>query len=118
MTLGRPRKLRPEDTSVTASPEMQGEITTTFTDANAPKKVALKNELLPYLGKNSLEPNIPRYFVNGRKLIQIVKLKRSEDENGNAIYTIKRRLARTIFKEKKEGQRLLATLAKYNIPGV
>lgn len=118
--MGRPRKLRPEDLSATASLEQQGEVTTmsSNTQTIAVTKNGAKNDLLPFLGAESLEVGIPRYFLNGKKLIQVRKIKKGEDENKNPTYVIKRQLARTINKNSKDGKRMIDILVKFKIPGV
>lgn len=118
--MGRPRKLRPENVSVTASPEMGGVINTTFTSDNATDEIEIKSskeELLPFLGKESLEPGKPRFFLNGKKLLRLRKVKINEDKLGNPLYVVKRDLARTIDKNKKDGKKFLEYLKQKKIPG-
>lgn len=118
--MGRPRKLRPEELSVTASPDIKGDnvnSTNGMTNAVYEEKKTRETTLLPFHGKDSLEIGIPRFIVNGRKILKLMKQQRGVDDKGNPVYTIKRTLHKTIFDHKKTGQILRSQLQKMGIPG-
>lgn len=122
--MGRPRKLRPDDgMTVTASPET-GEVTnTTFVrdtiTGNLGIEMKKKNgKYLPFTGKENLQVGEARYFINGRKLIKVIKVGHGFDKQGNPVYVIKRQMQRTIYRGKKEDQNMIALLIKNKIPGV
>ena len=79
-----------------------------------PKK---KSKFLPFLGANNLKPNEPRFFVNGRKLIRVIKTLHGYDDDKKPCYKIERSLFRIIFDQKKEGQVMRQQLRTLGIPG-
>lgn len=123
--MGRPRKLRPEDaSSVTASPEIEGGSLTTTLDRKISidelqiQEVKKTKSFIPYRGKDQvLEIGVPYLFVNGRKIICVMRKQKGTDDKGNPIYTIKRNLYRTLYPEKRESILLRENLRKLGIPG-
>lgn len=103
--MGRPRKLRPEDGTVTAPPE-QGEVSSTN-----------GKEMLPYYGSASLKYGEKRYFVaQGKKLIVRYYAERMKDKDGNPLYKLASQCVASITRNER-GQRLAAKLKALKIPG-
>ena len=104
--MGRPRMLRDENNVIVReTPSIEKSI------ENGSSKFK------PYLGSDLLPPNEPRFFVNQRKVIKVLKLKVGEDDNKQPVYKVERSLFTTIYDRKKEGQRLRSELRKLGIPG-
>lgn len=111
------RSLRPESDTVTVSPDMK-EDTIEQALKPTPKSSTNGTKLLPFLGRTSLKVGEPRFFVNGRKLIRIMKVKHGEDKDGKPVFVIKRRMERMIYKGRKSDEKTIQLLIKNKIPGI
>jgi len=131
MPRGRPRKLREgetvEGTTATIASEnwegsgntshVSGETIVSQATVTASESTESYSYLLPYQGRNTLREGEPRYFVNGRKLIQVIKDRVGSDDQGNAVYVIRRKLAAVISDKRPQGRELRQLLKRKDIPG-
>ncbi len=108
-----PRKLKDDETFTSTGSISEPEI-----KIDKPEKVGAYDYLLPFYGRSSLKVNEPRFFVNGKKLIKIVKVVKGYLEDKTPVYTIKRKLFTSINLKKPEARRFLDILKKKEIPGV
>lgn len=105
---GRPRKLR-EDSIV------QSENGNVQVLPQSSEKI--ESKFKPYHGSDSLLPNEPRFFVNGRKVLRVIKKQRGLDDNKNPVYRVDRMLFRTIYDKTPQGKKLREQLKRCGIPG-
>lgn len=108
-----PRKLKEDETFTATGSGAEPEI-----KMDSQEKVGAYDYLIPFHGRSSLKVNEPRFFVNGKKLIKIVKVVKGYLEDRTPVYTIKRKLFLSINVKKPESRRFLDILRKKEIPGV
>lgn len=83
-------------------------------EENKPTKLA---KLLPFEGKDHLPPNEPRYFVNGKKLIMVMRKQLTKGKDGKPAYIVIRRMKGFIDDKTPKGQKIRKILRDLNIPG-
>lgn len=130
--MGRPRKLKEADSNtltetmdstVVNGPviTMDANSTVSASDPNITSATITttpdKNRFLPFMGPQSLQPNEPRFFVNGRKLLRVIKTQHGHGDDGKPVYVVSRTLFRMIHDNKKAGKVLRAQLKALSIPG-
>lgn len=72
--------------------------------------------LIPWDGnKENLQPNQKKYFLNGKKLLYILKKKVAMDEQKNPVYRIMRGMQSVINDKKPEGKIIQDILRKRGI---
>lgn len=117
---GKPRKLRDAADTNTGTVTIDGAPrieTVTATPTGAAVSLAVQSKFLPYSGSNNLAPNEPRFFVNGRKLLRVIKTQHGSGKDGKPAYIVSRSLFRTIFDNTKKGKVLRSQLKSMGIPG-
>lgn len=106
--MGRPRKLRPEDSiTVTASPEAGEGISTTLNGGT----------FLPFHGSDNIKPGEKRYFVaQGKKLIVKFLSIKARTDDGTPLYKLNSRCV-TSLNNRSKHKVLIAKLKELKIPG-
>lgn len=106
---GRPRKIRSEhlgDGNLLEEKSISTE-----------EAIKKKSKFLPFVGSDNLIVGEPRFFVNGKKLIRVLKKPHGTDKQGNIHYCVERRLFTMIFDDTR-GNKLRSILKKAGIPGL
>ena len=105
-----PRKLRDEN-SIPSAQEQKNQIET------APVKNGMYDYLIPFHGKSSLEPGVPRFFVNRNKMIRVEKKIIGYGDDKQPVYSIKRQIHATINDTTGKGKNMRKILQSKEIPG-
>jgi hypothetical protein len=80
------------------------------------KPVAL-TKLLPFEGKEKLLPNEPRYFINGKKLIMVMRKVLAKGKDGKSLNVVIRRMKGFVDDKTPKGMKIRKILRDMKIPG-